>query len=152
VLVLCAFSPTQEGQAPGPTHPHLCPLSLRVGISLYSRRDSLDVIAIAIPVIPGVSCSIEAAGHGLQDRYQDTGADERDEDAAAEVEIALNIEKTGQVSADEAADQANDDIPDTAVTTTAHEGAGEKACDQANNNPGKKVKIKVNAGDICKYH
>lgn len=63
----------------------------------------------------------------MQDRDQDTGADEGDDDAAPEVKGALDVKEAGQVAADNGANEADDDIADTAIASPAYSGAGEEA-------------------------
>ena len=63
----------------------------------------------------------------MQDCDQDTGSDEGDDNAAPEVKGALDVKETCQVAANDGANEADDDIADTTVTSPAYSGAGEEA-------------------------
>lgn len=63
----------------------------------------------------------------MQDCDQDTGTDEGDDNAAPEVKCALDVKETCQVAANDGANEADNDIPDTAVASPAYSGTGEEA-------------------------
>ena len=63
----------------------------------------------------------------MQDRDQDTGSDEGDDNAAPEVKCALDVKEACQVAANDGANEADNDIPDTTVASPAYSSAGEEA-------------------------
>lgn len=79
-----------------------------------------------------------ASAEKLQYGNQNTGADERDDHASPEVEGARE-----QVASDKATDhranQPHNNIADTAIAAATYDGAGKKASNQPDDQPGQQT-------------
>src|SRR6266516_724793 len=75
------------------------------------------------------------AGNGVQNGNQDAGTDNRDDDATPETEIGIGNQQIHKDTTDEGAHQADDNIADETVATTAHDSARDKTSDQTDDKP-----------------